>query len=70
MRMPPRGAQPPPPPRSARPELRHELPQTRTTDDSARVRPLAWADVLYRLGDLLVSQYDFRPEAGEHFAAA
>ncbi len=36
--------------------LRHELPQTK--DDSARVQPLAWADVLYRLGDLLVSQYD------------
>ncbi len=48
--------------------LRYQLPER--VDDSAQVRPLTRADALYRLGDLLVSQYDFRPEAGEHFAAA
>ena len=48
--------------------LRFDLPEVGARE--AEVRPLARPDVLYRLGDLLISQYDFRPAAGEHFRAA
>jgi Tfp pilus assembly protein PilF len=38
--------------------------------EEPRVTPMAYADVLYRLGDLLANQSDPRPEALEHFQAA
>jgi len=38
--------------------------------DEPKPRPMAQADVLYRLGDLLAGQEPIRPEAEEHFHAA
>lgn len=48
--------------------LRFDL--ARTASEEPRVQPMEYADVLYRLGDLLASQVDPRPEAYEHFQAA
>ncbi len=48
--------------------LRFDL--ARTAGEEPRVAGMAHADVLYRLGDLLASQADPRPEAVEHFQAA
>lgn len=48
--------------------LRFDLP--RAAGEEARVEPMAYADVLYRLGDLLSNQFDPRPEAAEYFHAA
>ncbi len=41
----------------------------RTGGEDARVEPLTHDDVLYRLGDLLASEPEPRPEAAEHFQA-
>ncbi len=48
--------------------LRFEL--AKDTGIEPKVQPMERADVLYRLGDLLTSQAELRPEAMEHFQAA
>ena len=55
--------------------LRSRLPYGQTSvkirpDSNLEVRPMSYADVLYRLGDLLQSQDSDRPEIVEHFVAA
>ncbi|MEM7355147.1 MAG: tetratricopeptide repeat protein, partial [Acidobacteriota bacterium] len=47
---------------------RYDLPPI--AEETGEAQPLAYSQVLYRLGDLLANQQSLRPEAAEHFRAA